>query len=80
MQMLTHAEVEQVSGGVTTGSRIQTPSGVRSGDTFGGVWGGGDAVGSNRIAYEKYLAALASWQARNPNLDPSIFDSIYFRY
>ncbi|WP_143704605.1 hypothetical protein [Porphyrobacter sp. TH134] len=80
--MLTHAEVEQVSGGSVflDGGIVVAPRAVRSGDTFGGVWGGGPAVGSNRLAYEKYLAALDAWQARNPNLDPSIFDSIYFRY
>lgn len=79
MEVLTNAELEQVSGGDIVVTPINPPSSIRSVKKLSGVWGGGPAVGSNRLAYEKYLAALATWQARHPNLDPAIFDSIYFR-
>ena len=75
MEVLTAAEIESVNGGFVrefTGKDAKQFSKIT-------VWGGGAAVGSNRLAYEKYLSELAAWQARHPNLDPSIFDSIYFR-
>jgi hypothetical protein len=80
MEVLTATEIESVNGGVfLDGGIVAAPRAVRSGKKLDGIWGAGDPPGTNKIAYEKYLAALATWQARHPNLDPSIFDSIYFR-
>ncbi|MCU0946874.1 MAG: hypothetical protein MUF47_01275 [Porphyrobacter sp.] len=75
MEVLSAQEIDTVNGGfVRDFSRKDAKEFSKI-----TIWGGGAAVGSNRLAYEKYLAELAAWQARHPNLDPSIFDSIYFR-
>ncbi|MFL0671590.1 MAG: hypothetical protein ACJLS3_09290 [Erythrobacter sp.] len=80
MEVLSEKEIGSVNGGVILDSGVVlAPRAVRSGKKLDGIWGAGDPPGTNKIAYEKYLAALATWQARHPNLDPAIFDSIYFR-
>lgn len=70
MEVLSNNEVEAVIGG----------SYVKS---YEGVSGGFKNPGPNpedRAAYEKYIKAYNTWQAKHPNLDQEFFDSIYFRY
>lgn len=76
MQTLSEAEIGDVTGGY--GRSFSGDDAKQHGKIV--VWGGGDAVGSNRLEYEKYLKALDAWIAKNPNKDPSLFDSIYYRY
>jgi hypothetical protein len=81
MQILSDAEIDAVAGGYVDavyGRSFDGKDAKMHGKIV--IWGGGDAVGANRLDYEKYLKALDAWIAKNPNKDPSLFDSIYYRY
>ncbi len=74
MQILSDSEMSHVTGG-----NVNPYHAGNTGGSLGGTWGQGNP-GETAAAHRKYVSARNAWVAAHPNLDPEIFDSIYYRY